>query len=123
MAVLIFTALPDDLLDAITISLAWAHRCMLAIVVLLGYTGQLSFEQIAHGRLRRDGRGPAGRRPGTSRSSSRVRGGLLAAVPIGVIFALPALRTRGVNLAIVTLGLGSAIFFMVFSNSTLIGGN
>ena len=29
-------------------------------------------------------------------------------LPAGLVFALPALRTRGVNLAVITLGLGVA---------------
>ena len=36
---------------------------------------------------------------------------------IGFLFGLPALRTRGVNLAVVTFGLGFAVFQLVFSNS------
>ena len=40
--------------------------------------------------------------------------GVAAAVPMGLLFALPAVRTRGINLAIVTLGLGSTIELMLF---------
>src|SRR5690606_31622235 len=40
----------------------------------------------------------------------------------GVLFALPALRTRGVNLAIVTLGLGLALDSLVFKNIDYTGG-
>jgi sulfate-transporting ATPase len=48
--------------------------------------------------------------------------GVAAAVPLGLIFALPAVRTRGINLAIVTLGLGTAIELMLFSNQDFTGG-
>ena len=36
--------------------------------------------------------------------------------------ALPALRTRGVNLAVATLGLASVIYSVVFNNGTMTGG-
>ena len=36
-------------------------------------------------------------------------------------FALPAVRTRGVNLAILTLGLGAAIQTVVFTNRFFTG--
>ena len=48
--------------------------------------------------------------------------GVAAAVPLGLIFGLPAVRTRGINLAIVTLGLGTAIELMLFSNRDYTGG-
>ena len=48
--------------------------------------------------------------------------GIIATIPLGVLFALPAVRTRGINLAIVTLGLGSAIELMLFGNSDFTGG-
>lgn len=35
--------------------------------------------------------------------------GVVAAVPLGAFFALPAVRARGIKLAIVTLGLGTGI--------------
>ena len=43
--------------------------------------------------------------------------GVLVAAAIGFLFGLPALRTRGVNLAVVTFGLGFAVHQLVFSNS------
>ena len=48
--------------------------------------------------------------------------GVFAAVPLGVLFALPAVRTRGINLAIVTLGLGTTIELMLFRNREYTGG-
>ena len=46
----------------------------------------------------------------------------VATVPLGAIFALPAVRARGINLAIVTLGLGTAIELMIFNNGDFVGG-
>jgi ABC-type branched-subunit amino acid transport system ATPase component/ABC-type branched-subunit amino acid transport system permease subunit len=48
--------------------------------------------------------------------------GLVAAVLVGLLFALPALRTRGPTLAVVTLGLAVAVQAMVFNNDDYIGG-
>ncbi len=48
--------------------------------------------------------------------------GVAATIPLGVLFALPAVRTRGINLAIVTLGLGTAIELMLFRNTEYTGG-
>ena len=48
--------------------------------------------------------------------------GVAATVPLGVIFGLPAVRTRGINLAIVTLGLGTTIELMLFNNRNYTGG-
>ena len=44
--------------------------------------------------------------------------GILLTIPVGLIFAVPALRTRGVNLAVVTLGLGFLVSEVVFANPT-----
>ena len=43
------------------------------------------------------------------------------AVPASLIFAIPALRTRGVNLAVVTLSLGYTIESIIFDNSAITG--
>ena len=40
---------------------------------------------------------------------------------IGLVFALPALRTRGINLAVATLGLGLAVQSVIFSNGDYTG--
>src|SRR5262249_23041830 len=46
---------------------------------------------------------------------------VLCAVPIGAAFALPALRTRGVNLAVVTLGFGALVQNMLLANNKYVG--
>ncbi len=48
--------------------------------------------------------------------------GVLGAVPIGILVGLPALRTRGVNLAVATLGLALVIESLVFRNLDRTGG-
>ena len=47
--------------------------------------------------------------------------GVAFAILVGTVFAIPALRTRGVNLAVVTLGLGFAVQQVVFSNEYFTG--
>jgi sulfate-transporting ATPase len=115
----LITIFPVRLVDALIVSFAWGIL-MLSVVVLLGYTSQLSFEQMAMAglavlvaaRLIVDLGWPF---------EAAFVVAVLAAVPIGVVFAVPALRTRGVNLAIVTLGLGMVVAYMVFQNPTFIG--
>src|SRR5205814_3955245 len=48
--------------------------------------------------------------------------GVMATVPLGIGFALPAVRTRGINLAVLTLGLGTAIELILFDNTDYTGG-
>jgi branched-chain amino acid transport system permease protein len=45
-----------------------------------------------------------------------------AATPIGVLLGVPALRVRGLNLAVVTIGAAVAINAMLFNNSDYTGG-
>ena len=94
---------------------------LLSVVVITGYAGQLSLAQFA---LAGFGALVAGR-------LTDVRGwpfplallaGVVATVPVGAIFALPAVRSRGINLAIATLALGTAMELMVFNNFRFVGG-
>jgi sulfate-transporting ATPase len=118
---LFFFVFPNSLLNALIVSLAWS-TIMLSVVVLLGYTSQLSFEQMAMAGLAALVAARLIHSAGFPFEIAVVVA-ILAAVPIGVLFALPALRTRGINLAIVTLGLGAAIFYMIFNNYSFAGGN
>ena len=47
---------------------------------------------------------------------------VLGTIPVGLIVGLPSARTRGVSLAVATLGLAVAIQALVFSNDSLAGG-
>jgi ABC-type branched-subunit amino acid transport system ATPase component/ABC-type branched-subunit amino acid transport system permease subunit len=94
---------------------------LLSIVVLTGYAGQLSLGQFA---LAGFGAYVAGRLVSVFHIPFLLAlvAGVVAAVPLGIIFGLPAVRTRGINLAIVTLGLGTAMENMLFSNRHYTGG-
>lgn len=94
---------------------------LLSLAVLVGYAGQLSLAQYAL----------AGLGALFSARLVAVKGwpfelallaGVLGATAVGLVFALPALRTRGVNLAVVTLGLGLATQSVVFNNPEYTGG-
>ena len=106
--------------DAITVSLGVAI-VLLSIVVLTGYAGQLSLAQYSIAGF---GAYVAGRLVAVFDIPFLLGllAGVAAAVPLGVIFGLPAVRTRGINLAIVTLGLGSTIELMLFKNRNYTGG-
>jgi ABC-type branched-subunit amino acid transport system ATPase component/ABC-type branched-subunit amino acid transport system permease subunit len=94
---------------------------LLSIVVVTGYGGQLSLCQFAlagmgawfTSRLMVD--------HGIPFELAALLGVVLT-VPVGFLVALPALRTRGVNLAIVTLALAEMINALVFNNGSLTGG-
>ena len=107
-------------IDALTVTLC-AAIILLSIVVVTGYAGQLSLAQYAMAGF---GAWVAGRLVAVFHITFLLAllAGVAAAVPLGLIFALPAVRTRGINLAIVTLGLGTAIELMLFSNGHFTGG-
>jgi ABC-type branched-subunit amino acid transport system ATPase component/branched-subunit amino acid ABC-type transport system permease component len=105
---------------AFTVTLA-VGLILLSIVVLTGYTGQLSLAQYAIAGF---GAWVAGRLAATQGVPFWLSLiiGIAAAVPLGVLFAIPAVRTRGINLAILTLGLGTAVELMLFDNTNYTGG-
>jgi ABC-type branched-subunit amino acid transport system ATPase component/branched-subunit amino acid ABC-type transport system permease component len=115
-AVLI-AVLPSNGEDAVTISLT-ASIIALSLTVVTGYAGQISLAQF----------GLAGLSAFTAAKVSADLGfsfwealivGVLVALPIGAIVGLPALRARGVNLAIATLGFGLTIEDVVLSDPNL----
>jgi sulfate-transporting ATPase len=93
----------------------------LSLVVVTGYCGQLSLAQYAL----------AGMGALIAARSNQVWGlpfpvavifGAVATVPIGIIVALPAIRARGVSLAVATLGLATIITDLILSNPSYTGG-
>ena len=120
VGVLLFSTLSPLWTDALTVTLCVGF-VLLSIVVLTGYTGQVSLAQYAIGGF---GAWVAGRMAaslGTPFWLALVCGAA-AAIPLGVLFAVPAVRTRGVNLAVVTLGLGTAVELILFRNPDFTGG-
>ncbi|HEX5587225.1 MAG TPA: ATP-binding cassette domain-containing protein, partial [Acidimicrobiia bacterium] len=117
-AVIIFV-LDANYLDATIVTLAWTVM-MLSVVVLTGYTGQLSLGQLALAGVAALAAGKLIAEQGWPFELALI-GGVLAAMSVGLLFALPALRTRGANLAVITMGLGLALFLMVFANTEITG--
>jgi sulfate-transporting ATPase len=116
--VLLFGVMNEVWAQATYTSLATAIM-VLSIVVLTGYAGQISLAQWALAGI---GALIAGRfvRADVPMELAIVLG-ILLTIPVGLIFAVPALRTRGVNLAVVTLGLGFLVSEVVFANPNYLG--
>ncbi len=114
------TFFPQALTIAINVMLI-AGVILLSIVVLTGYAGQVSLGQFALAGM---GAYVAGRLVAVAHLpfALALLIGVVTAVPIGMAFALPALRTRGVNLAVVTLGLGLTIQEVLLENPNYTGG-
>lgn len=113
-------SLPGDWLDATTTTLLVALSC-LSLVVVTGFTGQLSLAQLTL----------AGVGALTAAQISRAAGvpfpvavlvGVAVTVPVGLLVAVPALRTRGANLAVATLGLSVVIEKLLLGNPKYTGG-
>jgi ABC-type branched-subunit amino acid transport system permease subunit len=93
----------------------------LSLVVLTGYVGQVSLAQMSFAGL-----------SGFTLSHLAAGAGLpfilalplasLVAVPLGVLIGLPALRLRGVNLAVVTLAAAFALDAILFNHESFTGG-
>ncbi len=110
----------DNWISAVTTTAVFGIIA-LSLVVVTGYAGQLSMCQFAIAGL-------------GALISSRFAAalgvpflpalllGVVIAAPIGVIVAMPALRVRGVNLAVVTLALSLVISSVVLANSDYTGG-
>jgi ABC-type branched-subunit amino acid transport system ATPase component/ABC-type branched-subunit amino acid transport system permease subunit len=106
--------------QAVTISAIGAIIC-LSLVVVTGYAGQISLAQFSLAGV-------------GALISSRVADaagvpffwavalGVLLTIPVGVLVAMPALRARGLNLAVVTLGFATVIDSAVLSNVNWTGG-
>jgi sulfate-transporting ATPase len=120
LTTLLLATLSAQWADSITVTLCVAF-ILLSIVVVTGYAGQLSLAQYAIAGF---GAWVAGRLVATHGTPFWLAlvVGVLATVPIGVLFAIPAVRTRGINLAVVTLGLGTAMELMLFRNPAYTGG-
>jgi ABC-type branched-subunit amino acid transport system ATPase component/branched-subunit amino acid ABC-type transport system permease component len=94
---------------------------LLSLVVVVGYAGQLSLAQFALGgvgafaaaKLIEDESWPF---------LFAILAGVVVAGVAGIIFGIPALRTRGVQLAVVTICVGYGIQQMLFANSDYTGG-
>jgi ABC-type branched-subunit amino acid transport system ATPase component/ABC-type branched-subunit amino acid transport system permease subunit len=119
LLVLLFGVFDDRWAAATYISLSSAV-IVLSVVVLTGYAGQVSLGQWAVAGTGALIAGSLIHRANWPMEVA-VPAGVFLTIPAGLLFALPALRTRGVNLAVVTLGLGFTVKEVVFANGSWVG--
>ncbi len=95
---------------------------LLSFVVLTGYAGQLSLGQLGLGGV---GALIAAQLVGAAHwpGPAAVIVGVCVGIPIGLLVGLPALRVRGLNLAIVTLAVAAALADLVYNTNNLTGGS
>ena len=117
--VVLFSASPESA-SAITTSVLFAIP-VLSLTLVLGYAGQLSLAQLTlagvgaliAARLMVDA--------GLPFLAAILLAGVLT-VPVGLLVGIPSVRTRGIILAVATLGLAVAIQALVFGNTDLTNG-
>ncbi|RLV49972.1 ABC transporter [Nocardioides mangrovicus] len=93
----------------------------LGLVVLTGYVGQVSLAQMSFAGFGAFVLSHLGHSVGMPFFLALLISAL-SAVPLGILMGLPALRVRGVNLAVVTLAAAAAMDALVFSSVKFTGG-
>jgi ABC-type branched-subunit amino acid transport system permease subunit/ABC-type branched-subunit amino acid transport system ATPase component len=93
----------------------------LSVVVITGYAGQLSLCQFTLAGFAAWVTGQASIDIGLPFTAALIIGPL-AVMPVGLLVAIPALRTRGISLAVATLGFAVVAENMIFANGSLTGG-
>lgn len=117
---IVLVALSGSFRVAFITSLVAICLC-LSVVVLTGYVGQVSLAQMASAGMSAFVLSHLGTGLGVPFPLSLLLAAL-AAVPVGLLVGLPALRVRGVNLAIVTLAAATALDGLLFNSTWLSGG-
>ena len=119
-AVLLGWVLPLNWIAAVTSAMLFAI-VLLSLVVVTGMAGQLSIVQYT---LAGVGALIATRAAITLGLPfpAALLAGMIGAMPVALLVGLPALRLRGVNLAVVTLAAGYVAENLLFSNNHITGG-
>ncbi len=120
VVVLVGWVLNDNGTAALTATLLAAIP-LLSLTVLLGYAGQMSLAQITLSGVGGLIAARLAANVGLSLPLVLVLA-TLGTVPVGLIVGLPSARTRGVSLAVATLGLAVAIQALIFTNDSIAGG-
>jgi sulfate-transporting ATPase len=92
---------------------------LMSFVVVTGFAGQVSLAQMTFAGLGALAAGFLVTNWGWTFEISLVVGAL-AVIPVGLIVGLIGMRTRGVNLAILTLGLAVSVEAVIFGNTAII---
>jgi sulfate-transporting ATPase len=119
-ALVVAAVAPTGWVDALTTTAA-IGIILLSLVVVTGYTGQLSLAQFALAGMGAWIAAYLVADQGVPFELALIAG-VAGVVPIGVVVGLVALRMRGVNLAVATLGLALLIEQEVLDNGSLTGG-
>jgi branched-subunit amino acid ABC-type transport system permease component len=93
----------------------------ISVVVVTGYTGQISLAQMTFAGISALMVSKLGTNLGIPFPWSIILA-MLCAVPVGIIIGLPALRIRGINLAVVTLSAAVAVDSLIFNDAGITGG-
>jgi sulfate-transporting ATPase len=114
---LIAFRLNDNWLSAVMVWLS-VSIILLSLVVVVGYAGQLSLAQYAIAGM---GALIAARLVEAAHWTfvPAMVAGVAGAAIVGLLFALPALNTRGVELAVMTLGLAVSADALLFNNASI----
>lgn len=118
--VLIFGVFTGTALPALAVTFTIA-TLLLSVVVLTGYAGQVSLAQFTIAGIGGLIAAQLAAQAGLGFGLALVLGTIGAAL-VGILFAIPALRTRGVNLAVITLAVAWAAQDMLFNNLHASGG-
>ncbi|GAA4752954.1 branched-chain amino acid ABC transporter permease/ATP-binding protein [Nocardioides endophyticus] len=119
VALAIALVLSDTWVIAFTATVTMAIVC-LSVLVVTGYAGQLSLAQYVIGAMGAFVAAKLMETQGTPFAPAFLLG-VVSAMLIGAVLGAPALRTRGVNLAVTTLGLGVTMYALFLSNTKLVG--
>jgi len=119
-AVLLQWVLPLNWIAAVTSAMLFAI-VLLSLVVVTGMAGQLSVVQYTLAGVG----GLIATRAAVSAGlpfPAALLVGVIGTMPVALLVGLPALRLRGVNLAVVTLAAGYVAENLLFSNNRITGG-
>jgi sulfate-transporting ATPase len=114
VGVLLIESVQPEWSDAVTTTVG-TGLIVLSLVVVTGYSGQLSLAQFAFAGWGAWVAGSLARSFGVPFLPA-IAIGALTTLPLGLLVGAVCLRTRGVNLAIATLGMAVALDNLVFSN-------
>jgi len=118
--VCIWWLLPSTWVNAVEAQMLGA-LILASFIVVTGYAGQLSLMQLGFAGVGALVSGWLVASHGWPFEVAAIAG-ILTAIPIGIVVGLAGVRTRGVYLAILTLGLAISLEAVVFGNSSLAGG-
>lgn len=120
LGVVVLAALQGSLRAAFMSSLVTMCVC-LSLVLLSGYVGQVSLAQMSFVGIGAFVLSHVAGLAGVPFPLTILVAGL-SVVPVGILIGLPALRLRGMSLAVVTLAAAAATDALVFSNVDFTGG-